>query len=67
MKIVDLEKLFEILSRDEAEIKASKMQVRIEHKCGCTITQDKKGDSMFPCKDHKQELIEQKILNQKQH
>lgn len=67
MKIIDIEKLFEVLSRDRAEIEISKMQVRIEHKCGCVITQDKKGDSLFPCKSHKNEVVEQKIADPKKH
>lgn len=67
MKIIDLEKLFEVLSRDRAEIESSNMQVIIRHKCGCTITQDKKGDSLFPCKDHKEQVVERKIANPRKH
>lgn len=29
-------------------------QIHIDYKCGCKITQDKRGNWLFPCQGHKQ-------------
>ncbi len=28
------------------------IQIHIDYKCGCKITQDRKGNSLFPCSTH---------------
>lgn len=57
MKILDDEPILKFLDSANDSIapmfKIHGIQVHLDFKCGCKITQDKMGNSLFPCQAHK--------------
>lgn len=74
MRIIDDEKVIDFLqSKNNNEIpkfSVQQIQGHIDYKCGCKITQDKMGNSLFPCNNHynwASEHRDMKILHKNVH
>jgi hypothetical protein len=57
MKILNLDTVFDFLDSENVGVVSfenAQLQIHLNYGCTCKITQDKKGDSLFPCSKHKQ-------------
>lgn len=59
-KIIDDEKVLEVLPAEDADIKREQITIHIKHSCGCLIIQDKKGFWLETCTSHSGKMEELK-------
>lgn len=56
MKIINDDFVLALLDKvnnDETpKISTQQLQIHIDYKCSCKVTQDKHGNSLHPCKEH---------------
>ena len=57
MKILQDKPIIDFLEKEnnqkiKATISKQQLEIHIDFKCGCKITQDNKGNSLFPCDKH---------------
>lgn len=57
-KILNDDKVLEILPKENADIKSEQMQIHIKHICGCLIVQDKSGSWWETCNEHQKVVLE---------
>lgn len=58
MKILNDKFIIDFLDKEnnnkQPEFSTKQLQIHIDYQCGCKVTQDKKGNSIFPCTKHEQ-------------